>query len=343
MKQFISPFLALALLSTPAFAEDQKRPPVNVIVEQLSSKPIQTTIDTVGTAEAKKSVKLYSASADKVTKVTFKPGDYVEKGAALVALDARRQVAALKRANIELAAQRRDVDRLIKSKKKGAVTESAVDEAMALLELAHVAVEEAQADLEDRTVVAPFSGYLGLTDIEVGDRINQSTMITTIDDRSQLFINFSVPESSYNLIAENTDVIVQPWNNRGEVYKASLAQLDSRIDTQNRTLKVRAMLNNADDKLRPGLSFKVTLSTNGTSYPVIPEAALAWGATGSYIWLAKEGKAVKKPVVIKQRLRGTILVEGDLLDGDVLIVEGIQRLREGSSVATQSPMANQDK
>lgn len=342
MKRLIFIAIAFSLLSTSTSANERKRPPSNVIIEDLSFQPIQVTIETVGTAEAQKSVSLYPAAADRVTKVTFKPGDFVEQGTVLLELDARRQIAALKRAEIELADNQRDVERLTKSKANGAVTESELDEAKALLDLAEVAVAEAQADLDDRKVLAPFSGYVGLTEVEVGDRINQSTMITTIDDRNQLFINFSVPESSYNLVGESTKVTVQPWNSRDDVFNASLAQLDSRIDEQNRTLKVRAVLNNSDDQFRPGLSFKVSLSAAGTVYPVVPEAALAWGATGSYIWLAKEGKAVKKPVVIKQRLRGSILVEGELNEGDVLIVEGIQRLREGAAVAPSSMLASKE-
>ncbi len=342
MKRLIFLAIAFSLLSTSTSANERKRPPSNVIIEDLSFQPIQVTIETVGTAEAQKSVSLYPAAADRVTKVTFKPGDFVEQGTVLLELDARRQIAALKRAEIELADNQRDVERLTKSKANGAVTESELDEAKALLDLAEVAVAEAQADLDDRKVLAPFSGYVGLTEVEVGDRINQSSMITTIDDRNQLFINFSVPESSYNLVGESTKVTVQPWNSRGDVFNASLAQLDSRIDEQNRTLKVRAVLNNSDDQFRPGLSFKVSLSAAGTVYPVVPEAALAWGATGSYIWLAKDGKAVKKPVLIKQRLRGSILVEGELNEGDVLIVEGIQRLREGAAVAPTSMLASKE-
>ena len=324
-----------------AYANESKRPATNVITEHLSFKPIQVTIETVGSAEAQKSVSLYPAAADKVTNVAFRPGDFVEKGDILLALDARRQLAALERAQIELADKQRDVERLLKSRVKGAVTESEVDEGKSQLNLAHVAVAEAKADLEDRRVIAPFSGYLGLTEVEVGDRINLSTLITTIDDRAQLYINFSVPESSYDLVDVDTKVTVQPWNNRNNIYSAALSQLDSRIDVEDRTLKVRALLNNSDDKLRPGMSFKVSISASGTIYPVVPEAALAWGATGSYVWLAHNGKAIKKAVTIKQRLRGSILVEGDLSDGDVLIVEGIQRLRDGSAIAPQATLTQQ--
>ncbi|GLX80766.1 efflux RND transporter periplasmic adaptor subunit [Thalassotalea eurytherma] len=342
MKVLITIMAVILFLPNSSIANERKSPPANVILENMSFQPIQVSIETVGTAEAQKSVSLFPATSDRVTQVAFQPGDYVEKGSVLLELDARRQLAALRRAKIELADQQRDVDRLIKSHVNGAVTESELDEANALLDLAKIAVTEAQADLDDRKVVAPFSGFVGLTEVEVGDRINQSTLITTIDDRAQLFINFSVPESAYSLVDQDTSVEVQPWNNRSASFNASLSQLDSRIDAQNRTLKVRAVLDNSDDLFRPGLSFKVSLNAKGAVYPVVPEAALAWGATGSYIWLAKDGKAVKKAVSIKQRLRGFILVEGDFANDDVLIVEGIQRLREGAEVVAASALAVKD-
>lgn len=340
MKTIVIAFTALITLSNSSFAQDAKRPASKVIIENISFSPIQVTIETVGTAEAYKSVSLYPAAADRVTNVTFKPGDFVEKGTVLLELDARREIAAVKRAKIELNDKQSDVDRLLKSQVNGAVTESEVEAGEALRDLALVSISEATADLEDRKLLAPFSGYLGLTDVEIGDRISQSTLVTTIDDRSQLFVNFSIPESSYNLVAEDTAVSLEPWNSRGTILNANLAQLDSRVDVENRTLKVRALLNNIDDQFRPGLSFKVTLSAQGEVYPVVPEAALAWGATGSYIWLIENNKAVKKPVTIKQRLRGTILVEGDLTNNDVLIVEGIQRLREGADVSPTNMLAS---
>ncbi|MFD2164777.1 efflux RND transporter periplasmic adaptor subunit [Thalassotalea euphylliae] len=342
MKIIIIHVIIALIASFPVHAQERKRPPANVILQNISFAPIEVAIETVGTAEAQKSVSLFPAAADRVTKVLFRPGDYVEQGTVILELDARRQVSALKRAKIEQADKQRNVDRLSKSLTNGAVTESELDEAKALLDLADVAVIEAQADLDDRKVVAPFSGYLGLTDVEVGDRINESTLVTTIDDRAKLFVNFSVPESAYNLVNEQTKVQVQPWNNRDDVFTASLSELDSRIDAEDRTLRVRAILDNSDDQFRPGLSFKVNLSAQGTVYPIVPEASLAWGATGSYIWLAKEGKAAKIPVEIRQRLRGSILVEGDLQDGDLLIVEGIQRLRQGAPVAPASMLANKE-
>ncbi len=196
-----------------------------------------------------------------------------------------------------------------------------------------MAVTDAQTDLDDRVLVAPFSGYVGLTDVDVGDRITTQTMITTLDDRSLLFINFSAPEWSISVVNQNTRVSVQPWTNRELTLQASVAQVDSRLNIQDRTIRVRAQLQNDEDVYRPGMSFRVNLVMAGDEYAVIPESGLSWGANGAYVWKVENDQAVKVSVQIKQRLRGRILVDGDLSVGDTLIVEGIQRLRQGQKVS----------
>lgn len=307
--------------------------PANVVTQTLLFESQETNVEAVGTAEALKSVDIFPAAADKVTGIYFEPGSWVKKGQILMQLDARRQKAALERAKIVLKDTRLALTRLEQSSDRGAVAQSAIDDAKTAEALAQVAVTDAQTDLDDRVLVAPFSGYVGLTDVEVGDRITTQTMITTLDDRSLLFINFSAPESSISVVNQNTRVSVQPWTNRELTLQASVAQVDSRLNIQDRTIRVRAQLQNDEDVYRPGMSFRVNLVMAGDEYAVIPESGLSWGANGAYVWKVENDQAVKVSVQIKQRLRGRILVDGDLSVGDTLIVEGIQRLRQGQKVS----------
>ncbi|WP_240615501.1 efflux RND transporter periplasmic adaptor subunit [Alteromonas facilis] len=307
-----------------------------VLVEPVRYQYEETKVEAVGTAEAFRSVILYPAVADVVTAVEFEPGQHVEAGQLLVKLDDRRQRVALQRAQIELNNAQRTFQRIKNSVKDGAATQNELDLAQTALSLAEVNVKEAQTNLDDRHVLAPFSGVVGLTDIEVGDRITLQTVITTIDQRDQLYVNFSAPESSVSVLSDNSSVTLQPWANRGVELSAAIAQVDSRINNADRTIRARALLENVNDQYRPGMSFRVSLTLRGEHYAAIPEAALLWGATGAYVWKSVNGKAVKVPVNVKQRLRGTILVEGDLHEGEYLVAEGVQRLREGQSVRSDN-------
>lgn len=335
---------ALTLYSSPLQAQTWGGGgPKLVVLEQVQFVNEKNNIEAVGTAQALKSITLYPAASDEVTEVNFTPGQKVQKGDVLVRLDDRRQQVALTRAKLQLKEAERALKRLIDSKDKGAIAQSDIDLATTTRDLAKVTVDEAQADLEDRYVVAPFTGVVGLTDVEVGDRITTTTAITTLDDRSQLYVNFRAPESAVSLLLSDSNVTLIPWSNRAIEITADIAQLDSRINDTDRTMSARALVDNKDDSLRPGMSFRVYMTLTGERYAAIPESSLLWGATGAYIWKSIDGKATRVDVNVKQRLRGTILVAGDLNEGDLLIAEGIQRIREGQRVTTSLARGNSNE
>ncbi|QPG04798.1 efflux RND transporter periplasmic adaptor subunit [Salinimonas marina] len=306
-----------------------------VVLEKVTFEYANRDIEAVGTAEAVRSVTLYPAVADEVVEINFVPGQYVEKDKVLMRLDDRRQQVAVRRAQLQLQDAQRSLERLQNTLNKGAVSQSELDVAQTERDLAQVNLDEAQADLDDRTVEAPFDGVVGLTDIEEGDRITTQTAITTLDNRTKLYVNFRAPEAALPILMNEPSVSLQPWTDREQKIPAQIAEIDSRINEVDRTMRARAILDNSKDKYRPGMSFRVRLSINGNRYAAIPEAALLWGANGAYVWISEEGKAKRVDVKVHQRLRGTILVSGDLEEGDLLISEGVQRLRNGQEVTTE--------
>ncbi len=315
--------------------------PKLVVVEPLSFEYQSSLIEAVGTAQAKRSVSLYASVSDEVTAVNFEPGQAVQAGDVLLELDSRLQVVNLSRAKIELADAKRHFQRVQKSLKQGAATQRELDDAETVFKLAEVNLQEAQKNKQDRLVRAPFAGVVGLTEVEVGDRINPQTEITTLDDRSALFVNFVAPELAVNYLMEKPEVQLQPWSNRMIALNAKVAQVDSRINTTDRTIRARALVDNQHDQYRPGMSFRVSLELKGELYVAIPEAALSWGANGAFVWLAENKQAKRVEVQVQQRLRGRILVTGDLRDGEILVTEGIQGLRDGQALKIQNELADE--
>ncbi|RUO41095.1 efflux transporter periplasmic adaptor subunit [Pseudidiomarina aestuarii] len=307
-----------------------------VITQPAGFERTTTRVDVVGYAQALRSVDLYPAVGDEVLAVNFAPGDSVNEGDVLVQLDDRRQQTALQRAKIQLADAERTVERLRTSREQGAIPQSELDNAITNRDLLKVAVREAEVEVEDRKVRAPFDGIVGLTEIEAGDRVTTQTMITSIDQRDQLYVRFDAPEVALGLLQQEPTLTVRPWNDQSAAYQAKLVDVDSRIDTQTRTIGVRAILDNDDDRFRPGMSFRVNLMIEGDSYAVVPEAALMWAAEGAYVWLNRDGRAFRVNVQIKQRLQGRILVAGEIQLGDELVIEGVQQLRQGQNIEVLS-------
>lgn len=324
---FLIKLCLLAVITPTVFAKA-----TNVVVQQVVKERSSQHIQAVGSAQAIHSVMLYPAVGDRVTAVYFKPGQLVKEGDVLVQLDARLQQAALDEAKIRLADAQRTLVRLQNSFDKGAIPKSELDDALTARDLANVAVTKARAELEDRSVRAPFNGVMGLTDVEVGDRITTQTPIASIDDTSALYINFSAPETALPMLRGEAMVSVTPWQTKKEV-QAQIALVDSRIDEHNRTIRVRAQISNPERAYLPGMSFRVNLNMQGSEHAVVPEAAMLWGASGPYVWKSVDNIATRVDVQIAQRLSGRLLVNGDLNQGDLLIVEGVQRLRPNQEVA----------
>jgi RND family efflux transporter MFP subunit len=120
-------------------------------------------------------------------------------------------------------------------------------------------------------------------------------------------------------------------------YTGEVTFINSRIDPVMRTVLVRAKFANADDELRPGMSFTVHVELPGEMHPMVPELALQWGRAGAYVWRVTNGKAEQVPVRSVRRRDGFVLVEGDITPGDLVVVEGVQRLRPGRPVLFTDP------
>ena len=124
---------------------------------------------------------------------------------------------------------------------------------------------------------------------------------------------------------------------QGRDFRGVIEDIDSRIDPTSRTVIVRANIPNNEDLLRPGLSFVVDLTIPGEMYPTVHQLALQWRKGKSFVWRLKDNRAEKVMVRSVKRLHSTILIEGDISKGDLIVVEGVQRLRPGRRVRFSMP------
>lgn len=303
------------------------------IVEPLQFENARTRVEAVGTSRALRSIELHPATSGEVTAVNFEPGQRVSSGEVLVELDAREERLAVQLAQVRLEDAERLYDRYQRSADSGAVLPTTLDAARTAAEAARIELDRAAVALDYRTIEAPFDGFVGITEVDPGDRINPDTIITTLDDRGALLVTFEVPETLTGDLSVGDEVEIATWSSRSPTAFGEVVDIGSRIDPVTRTFVARARVSNEADRLRPGMSFRVSLNLEGTPYPVVAETGVQWGADGAYIWLVVDGKAKRVPVSVIQRQQGQVLVDGDLREGDLVVVEGIQRMREGIDVS----------
>lgn len=303
-----------------------------VLVEPLALAKDQLTLRVVGTGEALQSAAIHPTVDGVVTEVLFKADERVRKGTPLVRLDDEHEQLAVRLADVAMQEAKRQAERFKKLAPGGSVPVARLETALSELESATVRLQQAKANLADRTVAAPFDGVIGLTRIDVGDRITDETMIATLDDRSTLLVEFVVPEEYAGKIRLGDAVSVRPWMDQERLMDGTISAIDSRIDQATRSLRVQARIPNPDDAIRPGTAFDVRMTFTGKPYPRVREVAVSWSGDGAYLWRAKDGKAEKVFVKLVRRDEGRILIDGPLAPGDLVVVEGVQGLREGQKL-----------
>ena len=307
-----------------------------VVVEALTLAEDRVTLRAVGTGEALRSADLHPAVGGEVVAVLFRAEQRVERGQPLLRLDDKHERLAVRLAEVEVKELRRRVARYEKLAPAGTVSTVTLQTAQAELESAVLRVAQAKAALDDRTLLAPFDGIIGLTDIDPGDRVTDDTVIATLDDRSFIQISFTVPEAFAGGLALGAPITVRPWTRQELELQGTISALDSRIDPASRSLRVEARIANPDDTIRPGTSFDVRLDFTGRAYPSLREVAVLWSRDGAYLWRIVESRAEKVFVKMIRREKGRVLVDGPLAPGDLIVVEGVQGLRSGQLVAPRT-------
>lgn len=306
-----------------------------VLVEPIAYQRDTRIVRAIGTGLAQQSVSLYPSVSGEVEKVGFTAEQKVKKGQVLLRLDDDDQRLAVKLAEVTVKEAARQVARFRKLAPSGTVAQARLETAIAELDSAKLRLEQAKVTLKDRTVYAPFSGVIGLTDIDPGDRVTPETLIATLDDRSTLFVEFTVSEDAAARIRPGDLVALNAWTVPDREFTGIISAMGSRIDPVTRTLKVRAQIANPEDVLRPGTSFAVNIEISGPRYPTVREVAVLWSRDGAYLWRVEGGHANKVYVKVVRREEGRVLVEGALKDGDSIVIEGTQGLRPGGKVKTE--------
>ena len=294
--------------------------------------PEELEVEAIGSARAATSAEIYAETDGRVTNVLFSAGDFVRSGQPLVRLDSRQERLAVEAAQVDVREADQLLGRYRRIEDTGAISESQIEAGETALASARVALEQARTALADRVVRAPFSGHVGLTEIDPGDRVNDATPITQIDQRGTLYVDFPAPEAVFSALRPGQVVQVTPFSDPSREIDARVVASDTRISQDSRDFIVRTAIPNEDDRLRPGMSFRVTFNRAGETRPVVPEEAIVWGGEGSHLFVIREGKAVRVPVTITARREGSVFVDGAIRRQDRVIVEGVQKVRDGQDI-----------
>lgn len=305
---------------------------LTVATSPVTTAKIDDKLNAIGSGVAIHSVAVTTQATGTLTDWLVRPGDHVVAGQTLGQLDADTQEIALEKA--KLAAK--DADAALQRTKTLAKTNSATQVQLSTAQLtadnANLAVKSAQLDLTKRSIVTPIAGVVGLLKVTPGNAVNADTVVTTVDDASSILVNYWVPERYASEIRTGMAVKAQTVALPGQTFPGTVSAIDTQVDTTSRTLQVQAIVPNPKGQIRDGMSFSVTMSFPGKSFPSVDPLAVQWSADGSYVWQYAGGKVHKVMAAIIERNNDGVLLKGPLKPGEMVVTQGVEELADGDNV-----------
>lgn len=327
-------------LSAASDAEAQRRrggadqaPAVTAV--EVKSEPLNERIAAVGSGRARQQVTLTTRVAGVIAEVLFEGGTKVEAGQALIKLNAEPEAIAVETAEAQRAQAADTVERY-KQLNEASISRVARAEAETALKVADAALRRARDDLERMTIKAPFAGIMGLSNLQAGDYLGVGNPVATIDDRTTLLIEFTVPEAVASSMKKDLPVRASLISRTGEIYNGKIQAVGTRIDPVSRTLTVRAEIPNPSLALIPGSTFSITVQLPGQQAPMVPALAIQWNREGAFVWrLTAENKVERVAAAIVARNGDRVQIDAALKAGEKVVYEGGDSLRAGQAVRVQ--------
>lgn len=308
-----------------------------VVVSTVSRERFVTTLESLGTVRANESVDVAARVAGRVESLEFTDGQRVRRGDLLVRLDSAEERAEVREAEVRLAEQRRELERIRGLVADRNLPRQRLDEQESRVSEAEARLEAARARLDNREVRAPFSGVLGLRRVSVGALVNPGTLVATLDDISVVKLDFTVPEAFLPGVAPDQRIAARSAAYPGDDFSGTVKSIDSRIDPGTRAGIVRAEIPNPDGRLLPGMLLTVRLHQNPADSLSVPEAALVPVRDEQHVFVVDDdGRVERVRIFTGRRAPGRVEVLEGLDEGVRVVVEGTNRVRTGSQVEVRT-------
>jgi RND family efflux transporter MFP subunit len=305
-----------------------------VTLAEVEETPYRLVYNSVGTLEAVARVTVQSDVSGRVTEIMFAPGDTVKADDALIQLDARQQELELQTALAQLVDRQADFDRIAGLQGTGTITAVQLQEAETNLQLAQVSMDRAQYEYDLRTIKAPINGTVGLTDAALGTILSAGVEITTVSQLDQVNVVFSVPESAAKVLELGRRVAVLVPSQIGQTLAANITAFGTEIDPVSRQIQVEALMDTSGQTFPHGTVASAVLSVEQEPAVVVPSLSIAWDRGGASVFEVRDGVAQRVPVTIEHRIDDQVWLDAELGAGAQVVVEGVQKVREGQPVMT---------
>lgn len=316
-----------------------------VNVDIVKTVTVDETIESLGTARARESLDITATMTEKIVHLAFEDGQSVKKGDLLAQLENSQVLAEKRQAEINQAEQEREFSRVTRLIKNQAAATKDLDEQNTKLQAAKALVEILDSKLRDRRLVAPFDGVLGLRRVSEGDLVSPGTVLTTLDDIGVIKVDFEVSEKYLAALASKLPFQARNVAYPLRIFTGKIIAVDTRVDPVTRSVTVRGGIDNRNRDLRPGMLLIINLYIDKRTSVEIPEKALLSLGEDQYVFVTDRScKTVKRRVVtLGRRMNGKVEIVNGLKAGERIVVDGVNKLKDGSPIQVNSLVGGSDK
>ena len=320
-------------------------PPISVTVATAETADWQRRLRAIGSLVAFQGVDVTTEDSGVITRIDFDSGNQIKAGDLLVELDNRTEMANLEAARARLASDKSQYDRILKLKDESFVTSNEVDTQAALVDVARAEVSIAEVALAKRRIFAPFSGKLGIRQVDLGQYVAPGDNIVTLLTLDRLYLDFTLPESNFNDLVDRQVVDFQVRSYPGEVFRARVEAWNPQLDFNTRNVTIRAVVRNEKGLLAPGMFADISLFSQRTE-PVItvPETSIFYNIYGEAAYVLEvtpgtendpepEYRLAARQLDVLYRRDGIAGVRSGLQPGDLVVTSGQLKLYPSLRVA----------
>ncbi len=296
-------------------------------------KEISDTLELPGSVVANESVKITSVVSEKIKRILFKEGRFVKKNQLLVELIDNEEQALLMQVQAELEEAQVNYERALILSKKGNISQSILDNRLMTKKKLSGKVKEIKAQIEDLKIKAPFNGLTGIRNFSEGSFIKPGDVITELYDTEFLKIQAYVPESYSDQVKVNSNFILDLSSKKIEEINGKISVVNPIVDENTRTFKILGRINNSKNNIMPGMMVNLKIPLAKRNAFIVRENAILSQDNLSFVYVIIDQNIVsKKKIEVGFRNDGMVEVLNGLNSDDLVVFEGINKIKEGSKV-----------
>jgi len=340
-------FVKYRKIQTAMAQSGSYQPPPEAVTTVIAQKEEwQGSLGAIGTVAAVNGVMVSADLPGVVQKIAFGAGDRVEAGQLLVQLDTRQEQAQLAAATAKLELTRMNLDRIRGLREQGINSQTDYDTAVAEQKQAEGVVGEIGATIERKTIHAPFSGILGIRQVNLGQYLKSGDPIVQLQSHDPIYVNFDVPQQELVRVRVGGPVSVTAEGPPPIELTGRITAIDSVVDESTRNVRVQATFENRQGRLRPGM-FVTARALLDAKDPVIalPASAISYAPFGDSVFVVEDVKGpngqsyrgVRQQFIKIGSARGDqVAVLSGISAGAEVVTSGVFKLRNGAAVAVNN-------